>query len=55
MAKFFPIASASPEFSNKGELAVFYCWVFFFMVFYVPGRWSLDALMARGSTPAVKT
>src|SRR5205823_2989256 len=25
MAKFFPIA-------NKGELAVFYCWVFFFMV-----------------------
>lgn len=55
MAKFFPIASASPEFSNKGELAVFYCWVFFFMVFYGPGRWSLDALMARGSTPAVRT
>src|SRR5438876_1594417 len=29
MAKFFPIAS-------KGELAVCYCWVFFFMVFYGP-------------------
>src|SRR5205823_5399302 len=24
MAKFFPISSAAPEFSNKGELAVFY-------------------------------
>jgi len=40
MAKFFPIA-------NKGELAVFYCWVFFFMVFYGPGRWSIDALMCK--------
>ncbi|PYL00623.1 MAG: LuxR family transcriptional regulator [Verrucomicrobia bacterium] len=37
MAKLFPIA-------NKGELAAFYCWVFFFMVFYGPGRWSIDAL-----------
>jgi len=52
MAKFFPIASAGPQFSNKGELAVFYCWVFFFMFFYGPGRWSLDALMARGRTRA---
>src|SRR5438128_6117828 len=40
MAKFFPIA-------NKGELAVFYCWVFFFMVFYGPRRWSIDALMCK--------
>src|SRR5207249_8513683 len=40
MAKFFPI-------SNKGELAVFYCWVFFFMVFYGAGRWSIDALMCK--------
>ena len=47
-AKFFPISSAGPQFSNKGELAVFYCWIFFFMVFYGPGRWSIDALMARG-------
>ena len=56
MAKFFPIASAGPEFSNKGELAVFYCWVFFFMVFYGPGCWSLDALFSRRSqtsAPAV--
>jgi putative oxidoreductase len=45
MAKFFPIASAGPQFSNHGELAVFYCWVFFFMVFYGPGRWSIDALI----------
>lgn len=49
MAKFFSIATASTEFSNKGELAVFYCWVFFFMFFYGPGRWSLDALIGRGS------
>src|SRR6184192_1733998 len=52
MAKFFPIANAGPQFSNHGELAVFYCWVFFFMFFYGPGRWSLDALMARGRTRA---
>ena len=50
MAKFFPIATASPQFSNKGELAVFYCWVFFFMVFYGAGRWSLDAIFRRKST-----
>jgi putative oxidoreductase len=49
MAKFFPIASAGTEFSNHGELAVFYCWVFFFMVFYGSGRWSLDALLFRKS------
>ena len=53
MAKFFPIATAGPQYSNKGELAVFYCWVFFFMFFYGPGRWSLDALMARSRTPVV--
>ena len=44
MAKFFPIA-------NKGELAVFYCWVFFFMVFYGPGRWSIDALFKGRARP----
>ena len=47
MAKFFPIASAGPQFSNHGELAVFYCWVFFFMFFYGPGGWSIDALWCR--------
>lgn len=52
MAKFFPIASAGKEFSNRGELAVFYCWVFFFMVFYGSGKWSLDALLFRKSAGA---
>jgi putative oxidoreductase len=52
MAKFFPIASAGKEFSNHGELAVFYCWVFFFMVFYGSGRWSLDALLCRRKSDA---
>ena len=45
MEKIFPIA-------NKGELAAFYCWVFFFMVFYGPGRWSIDALMGRSGAAA---
>jgi putative oxidoreductase len=55
-AKFFPISSAGPQFSNKGELAVFYCWVFFFMVFYGSGRWSLDALFFKKSAaPATAT
>jgi len=48
MAKFFPISSAGPQFSNKGELAVLYCWVFLFMLFYGSGRLSLDALLFRG-------
>ena len=48
MAKFFPIA-------NKGELAVFYCWVFFFMVFYGAGRWSLDAIFCRRSPPVTSS
>jgi putative oxidoreductase len=52
MAKFFPIATAGKEFSNRGELAVFFCWVFFFMVFYGPGRWSLDALLFKGKSSA---
>ena len=48
MAKFFAIASADPQYSNHGELAVFFCWVFFFMFFYGPGRWSIDAMIGRG-------
>jgi len=42
---FFPIL-------NKGELAVFYCWFFFFVVFYGAGRWSIDALICRGKAAA---
>jgi putative oxidoreductase len=41
-AKFFPIM-------NGGELPLVLCWVFFFMVFYGSGRWSVDAkLVNRG-------
>jgi putative oxidoreductase len=35
---FFPII-------NKGELAVLYCWFFLFVLFYGPGRWSIDAMI----------
>ena len=38
---------------NRGESAVFYCWFFFFVFFYGAGRWSIDALIARSSAPAV--
>jgi putative oxidoreductase len=31
----------------NGELAVFYCWFFLFVVFYGAGRWSIDALMSK--------
>jgi putative oxidoreductase len=48
IAKFFPISSAGPQFSNKGELAIFYSWFFLFVVFYGPGRWSIDALIGKG-------
>lgn len=50
-AKLFPIASAGPQYSNHGELAVIYCWIFLFMVFYGAGLWSIDALISR-SRPA---
>ena len=30
---------------NRGELAVVYCFLFLFMFFYGPGRFSLDALI----------
>jgi putative oxidoreductase len=48
---FFPIV-------NKGESAVFYCWFFLFVLFYGPGRWSIDALFKKKSAapaPAVST
>lgn len=51
-AKLIPIASAGPQYSNHGELAVFYCWVFLFIFFYGPGRWSIDALIRRGPAAA---
>ena len=53
-AKFFPLATMRPHssFSNNGELAVFYCWVFFFMFFYGPGPWSIDSLIGKGKAAA---
>src|SRR5260370_12175892 len=51
MAKFFPISSAGPQFSNKGELAIFYCWFFLFVVFYGSGRWSIDSIIRKGQAP----
>ena len=32
---------------NKGELAVVYCFIFLFIFFYGPGRYSLDAMIFR--------
>ena len=37
---FFPIV-------NHGEAAVLYCWIFLFIFFHGPGRWSIDALWSR--------
>jgi len=37
---FFPIA-------NQGERAIFYCVFFLFVLFYGPGRWSIDALIFK--------
>jgi putative oxidoreductase len=39
---------------NRGELAVAYCFLFLFMVFYGSGRWSMDALIRPGA-PASPT
>jgi putative oxidoreductase len=44
-AKVFPIM-------NGGELALVLCWVFFFMIFYGGGRWSIDALICRRGSSA---
>ena len=30
---------------NKGELPVVFCFMFFLIVFYGPGRWSIDSLL----------
>jgi len=45
---FFPII-------NRGEMAVVYSWLFFFMVFYGPGRLSIDAMMQGGPAPKPST
>lgn len=40
---------------NHGEAAVLYCWIFLFMFFHGPGRWSVDAMMGKGSGAQSKT
>ena len=45
---FFPIV-------NRGELAVVYTWLFLFIVFYGPGRWSVDAMMRREAPATTST
>jgi putative oxidoreductase len=44
-AKFFPIM-------NGGELALINCWVFFFIIFYGPGLWSIDARWRKKTSAA---
>ena len=55
MAKFFPISSAGPQVSNKGELAVVYCVVFFYIFLRGSGSWSIDALWCKGRTSTTTT
>jgi len=45
---FFPIV-------NRGEMAVVYSWLFFFMFFYGSGRLSIDAIMQGESAPTPST
>ena len=39
---------------NGGDLAILFCFVFLYLVFAGPGRWSADA-MARGTPTARRT
>ncbi len=34
---------------NQGDAAILFCFVFFYLVFAGPGRWSLDAIMRKKS------
>jgi putative oxidoreductase len=40
---------------NKGELAVVYCFLFFYIFLYGPGRWSFDAIFGKKSGSTVPT
>lgn len=44
---FFPI-------ENGGELAVLFCWFFFYLVFAGAGGWSVDSAMAMRRTRATR-
>jgi len=39
---------------NGGEMAVVYCLVFFFIVFYGPGGWSIDFLLKKRSNQSLE-
>jgi putative oxidoreductase len=39
---------------NKGELAVVYCFVFFYIFLRGSGSWSIDALMGKGKASATR-
>jgi putative oxidoreductase len=43
---FFPI-------NNRGDAAILYCFIFFYIAFAGGGPWSLDAILARGRTKPV--
>lgn len=45
---FFPIV-------NRGELAVIYAWLFLFVFFYGPGRFSIDAMMRGGGSASTSS
>ncbi len=40
---------------NKGELAVVYCFVFFYIFLRGPGSFSIDAMIGRGKSAAPAT
>jgi putative oxidoreductase len=40
---------------NKGELAVVYCFIFFYIFLRGPGSWAIDAMIGRGRTANVAT
>ena len=35
---------------NKGEPAILFCFIFFYLVFAGPGSWALDNVLRRGRT-----
>lgn len=40
---------------NKGELAVVYCFIFFYIFLRGAGRWSIDAMISKGKAAAPGT
>jgi putative oxidoreductase len=40
---------------NKGELAVVYCFVFFYIFLRGSGSWSIDTMIGRGRTATATT